>query len=101
METERLLDQSRKFVVLGPDEKVWYFAWENNGISKGWQGYSQGPGSDVVVSEGAWTEANVLRFLNKHLRKLTNSDRIDLFLYLHKGGIEMWLHKHRIKEIND
>lgn len=97
METERLLDQSRKFVVLGPDEKIWYFAWESTNSIYGWQAYSKKPGLAVYAPEkNHWPEASVLRFLNKHMRKLTDSDRIDLFLYLHRGGIEMFLRRNRI-----
>lgn len=106
MEMERLLDQSHKFVVLGPDEKIWFFAWEStttdsSNVVYGWQAYSKSPGSSIFIAEGVWGEASVLRFLNKHARKLTDSDRIDLFLYLHKGGIEAFLHRHRVilKEI--
>lgn len=105
METERLLDQSRKFVVVGPDEKIWFFAWEssNSGIGNAysWQAYSRKPGITVYLPEGPWSEASVLRFLNKHSRKLTDSDRIDLFLYLHRGGLEAFLHRNRTKETHD
>lgn len=98
METERLLDQSRKFVVLGPDEKIWYFAWESSSNNNyGWQAYSKMPGLAVYIPEPShWPESSVLRFLNKHTRRLTDSDRIDLFLYLHKGGFETFLRRNRV-----
>lgn len=105
MKTEPLLDQSRKFVALGPDEKTWFFAWESSKATGtttySWHAYSKALGTDVYLPEGPWSEAAVFRFLTKHTRKLTDSDRIDLFLYLHKGGFEAFLHKRRIKETND
>lgn len=102
MKTESLLDQSRTFVVFGPDENIWVFKYESQAKSTGmvatydWQAYRKRPGSDVFLPDGAWPEDSVLRYLTKHSRKLTDSERIDLFLYLHKGGIEAFLHKHRI-----
>lgn len=101
MKTESLLDQSRTFVVFGPDEKIWVFKYESQAASTGmvstydWQAYSRKPGFDVFIPMGAWPEDSVFRYLTKHSRKLTDSERIDLFLYLHKGGMEMFLRKHR------
>jgi|ERR1700694_758872 len=102
VETESLLDQSHKFVVLGPDEKIWYFAYEGmtNAEEKvifHWQAYSKRPGLDIFVPDGPWSEESVFKFLEKHSRKLTDADRIDLFLFLHKGGIEIFLLKNRIE----
>jgi hypothetical protein len=102
MRTESLLDQSRVFVVFGPDEKIWVFKYESQAKTTGmvgtydWQAYSRKPGYDVFLPSGAWPEDSVHRFLTKHSRKLTDSERIDLWLYLHKGGIEAFLKKNRI-----
>lgn len=107
MTTEQLLDQTCKFIALGPDERIWIFVYEPTPTSSSqgntvfeWQAFSRGPKFDIYIPEGPWSEAMVLRFLNAHTRKLTNSDRIDLFLFLHKGGLEAFLQKHR-KETHD
>lgn len=104
--TEELLDQTRKFVVIGPDERIWYFAYESQtkvsiGTTWDWNAYSKRPDSGVYIPHGIWAEHEVLRYLTKHSRKLTDSDRIDLYFFLHKGGIETYLTKHRMKETHD
>lgn len=95
---EYLLDQSRKFVVLGPDEKIWFFVYELTPEVHGWQAYSKRPGINAFVPEGPWLEETVFRFVNIYSRKLTDNDKIDLWLFLYKGGLEYFLQKHRIKE---
>lgn len=103
MPTSDLLDQSRKFVVLGSDEKIWFFAYELDSTSQDrismyyWQAYSQLPGG-IVMPEGPWAEDAVLRFLNKHGHKLDSEDRVDLLFFLYLGGFERYLKKNRIKE---
>src|SRR5665213_411404 len=92
---ETLLDITKKFVVFGPDEKLWYFVYELIPDSSilSWQAYSAKPGFTIYIPDGPWSEDSVNRFIAKHSRKLTDSDRIDLFLFLHKGGIERFLKK--------
>lgn len=103
MKTESLLDQNRSFAILGPDEKIWFFKWESGGPAEtgmpvyGWQAYSKTPGA-VFIPMGPWSEASIIRFLTKHGRTLGDNERIDLYFYLHKGGIEIFLRKNRIKE---
>lgn len=103
MKAESLLDESRTFVVFGPDERIWVFKYESQAKTTGmvatydWQAYKRKPGFDVFVPDGVWAESSVLRFLTKHSRKLGDNERIDLFFYLHKGGIESFLHKNRIE----
>lgn len=102
MTTESLLDQSRKFVTVGPDEKIWVFSFEapSAGTVHEWQAYSKTPDSEIFVPEGPWSEAMVLKFIGVNWKKLNDSDRIDLFLFLHKGGLEHFLQKSR-KETHD
>ena len=56
-----------------------------------WQAFSKKPGLTIFIPDGPWSEESVRGFLAKHSRPLTDSDRIDLFLFLHKGGIERFL----------
>lgn len=98
---EHLLDQSKKFVVLGPDEKIWFFVYELTTESTGWQAYSKRPGMSAYVPEGPWLEESVFRFLNIYTRKLTDNDKIDLWMFLYKGGFESFLRKHKSKETYD
>ena len=93
MDDQALLDHSKKFLVLGPDEKIWYFVFETTE----WQAYSKQPGKNIFVPEGPWLEDSVFRFVTIYSRKLSDSDKIDLWLFLYKGGLEVFLKKNRIK----
>jgi hypothetical protein len=95
---EHLLDQSKKFVVLGPDEKIWFFVYELTPEIHGWQAYSKRPGLNAFVPEGPWLEESVYRFVNIYSRKLTDDDKIDLHLFLYKGGLEALFTKTRNKD---
>jgi hypothetical protein len=103
MNAGSLLDQSRKFVILGQDERIWLFVYEptpdtDTGLSDYyWQAYSQKPGL-LFVPEGPWAEDAIVRFLEKHgTHPLDSEDKLDLLLYLHLGGLEVYLKKNRIK----
>lgn len=103
---ETLLDQSHKYVILGQDEKIWVFAYEviSHGEEKYWQSYSKKPGS-FFVPQGPRTEQEVYRFIQLHSHKLDNNDKLDLYLFVYKGGLEEFLKRNRkingIKESTD
>jgi len=93
-----LLDRSRKYVILGRDEKIWIFAWERSYIGDDsahyWQCYFVRPGG-LVVAQGPRDEREVYEFLDQHSHKLDADDKLDLALFLHKGGLESFLKENR------
>ena len=99
-----LLDRGRKYVVLGPDEKVWMFAWENT-YQGGeweyrWQTYYIRPGG-LAVAHGVQSEREVFEYLTKHAHKLDSDDKLDLYLFTRKGGLEKFLKENRKSDATD
>lgn len=97
---EPLLDQSHKYMILGQDEKIWVFAYEaisyTDSNEKYWQAYSKKPGF-FFVPQGPRTEKEVYEFIELHSHKLDNDDKLDLYLFIYKGGLEQFLERYRKK----
>lgn len=95
-----LLDRTRKYVVLGRDERIWIFAWEHQHYNEDepycWQCYYVKPGG-LIVATGPKEEREVFDFLEQNSHKLDSDDKLDLALFLHKGGLESFLKKEQEK----
>lgn len=95
---DQLLDTGKKYIVLGKDEQIWSFAFESEdyvaSANKCWMAYSKKPGS-FFIAKGPRTEKEVYNFLVECWHKLDDDDKIDLYLFLEKGGIENFLEENR------
>ncbi len=92
-----LLDRTHKYVVLGRDELVWIFVWETSHYDgNSWQCYFIRPGG-LMVAQGPRKEKEVYNFLDQNSHMLDNDDKLDLALFLHKGGLESFLKENRNK----
>lgn len=93
-----LLDTTYKYMVWGRDECFWLFVYESSyiGTVKAWQSYKKQPGS-FYVPQGPKTEQEVIDFLLSNNHKLDEEDKLDLYLFVNKGGLEEFLEENRIK----
>lgn len=92
-----LLDRKYKYVVLDKDEKIWIFAYETyGGDAYFWYSYYVRPGG-FLVSQGPRNEEEVFNFLEQNSHKLDSDDKLNLALFLHKGGLESFLKENRNK----
>ena len=102
--TAPLLDITRKYILLGPDEWVWIFSYDSSKDAIGevfssWQAYAQKPGG-LALPQGGRTEMEVIEFFDKHWRQLDDDDKMNLILFLYHGGLESFL-KENHKETKD
>ena len=92
---EALLDRNKKYAVRTPDECWWSFIWECETDGEGarwqWVAYRRVPGGSYK-RQGIWREIEVLKRLTDYAYQFTDEDRVDLWNWVHKGGLEAFLH---------
>lgn len=106
--TLTILDKTYRYVVIDPDEITWIFSYEKSDYiinSEGeegwlWQAYYIRPGS-FIVSSGPRSEEDISRFLDRYSHKLDSNDKLDMALFLRKGGLEEFLKKNHKEVVYD
>ncbi len=89
-----LLDRNKQYALSAPDECWWKFVWEcdtdHEGAHWHWIAYRRKPGY-TYQRQGMWTELEVFQRLTEFAHQLNDDDRMDLWNWVHKGGLEQFL----------
>lgn len=95
------LDIGDKFEFQDNSETFWKFGYETISGEEGWFAWIRRPNSEDYFCVGRISEPELIRRIEANPEALTQSDFIDLELWMQHGGLDQYIPKITEEEVNE